>query len=238
LKGNGADAVHQTVEEAVCKTVHGDDMNENVTPFTAPKSSEPHISEGEKAALDKAEELANDALLDDDEGDEPGASDEITRSLVVKKLPRFANFRASPVTFDLWGTIDQQGMDERVIVTTRSFAPAFEEDVELRRFRFFETVTSDGVVRLVWCPVPDKGGKANSWITSKLAALEHGQKEWTTMRSRPKLDQWTFRASSKDYGTPKFSGRTKAQWIAELDKLGLLVTNRKHEFFRKATDSE
>jgi hypothetical protein len=203
----------------------------NVTPF-------PDV---EAAALDEFEQLADDAILDDDEGDTPGDKDEASRPLVVKKLPRFAVFRASKETFDLWGTSDREGMDDLLYVTTKSFAPAFEDDVELRRVRFFETVTTDGVVRLVWCFVPEKGGREpNTWVTSKLAALEHAQSQWTTMRSRKKLAQYTFRSSAKqvEYGEPKFSGRTRKEWVAELKKLGVLVDSKDHEFYRKATDSE
>jgi hypothetical protein len=132
-------------------------------------------------------------------------------------------------------------MDDLLYVTTKSFALYFEEDVELRRVRFFETVTTDGVIRLVWCFVPEKGGRSpNNWLTSKLAALEHAQSQWTTMRSRMKLGQYTYRpaAKQKEHGEPKFSGRTKTQWVAELKKLGLLVDSKGHEFYRKATDSE
>jgi hypothetical protein len=131
-------------------------------------------------------------------------------------------------------------MDDLLYVTTRSFAPHFEEDVELRRFRFFETETTDGVVRLVWCAVPDMSGRQpNAWITTKLAALEDGQKMWTTMRSRTKLGQYTFRPAAKqEREEPKFSGRTPQQWIAELKKLGMLVDDKTHDFYRKATDSE
>src|SRR6516225_1900689 len=99
------------------------------------------------AILDEFEQLAADTILDDDDGDEPGAKEEITTPLVFKKLPKFCNFRANPETFDLWGTTDDQGMEELVIVTTKEFAPNFEEDVELRRIRFYETVTAhDGVI--------------------------------------------------------------------------------------------
>src|SRR5215472_5909740 len=87
----------------------------------------------DEAVLDEAERLAADAILDDDDGDEPGQREEETLPLVAGKLPKFANFRCSPVTFDLWGTTDRVGMDDLVFVTTRSFAPSFEDDVELRR---------------------------------------------------------------------------------------------------------
>jgi len=208
---------------------------DNVAQFPATPSPE------ELATLDAFEELAHDAILDDDEGDAPGDKDEISRPLVVKRLPKFAVFRASQTTFDLWGTSDQQGMDELLFVTTKTFASRFEEDVELRRVRFFETVTTDGVIRLVWCIVPEKTGRQpNSWQTSKLAALEHAQSQWTTMRTRMKLAQYTFRASSKqkEHGEPKFSGRTPQQWVGELKKMGMLVDSTDHEFYRRATDSE
>jgi hypothetical protein len=192
----------------------------------------------DEAVLDEYERLAADALLDDDDGDEPGAKDEIAAPIIEKNLPRFANFMSNPVTFNLWGVSDRQGMDELLYVTTKSFAPNFEDDVDLRRVRFFETVTTDGVGRLVWCFVPEKGTrKPNSWMTSKLAALEHSQKQWTTMRSRKKLQQYTYRPSNKDYGVPKFSGRTPAQWIAELHKAGMLVTDKNHRYYKKATDT-
>jgi hypothetical protein len=217
-------------------------VQDNITPLQpVANTARPRIGEAEQAALNEFEELANDAILDDDEGDAPGDADEISRPLVVKKLPRFAVFRASKTTFDLWGTSDQQGMDDLLYVTTKSFAPHFEEDVELRRVRFFETVTTDGVVRLVWCFVPEKSGRQpNSWQTSKIAALEHAQSQWTTMRTRMKLSQYTFRPSSKqkEHGDPRFSGRTPEQWVRELKKLGLLVDSKDHEFYRKATDSE
>jgi hypothetical protein len=132
-------------------------------------------------------------------------------------------------------------MDELLYVTTKSFAPHFEEDVELRRVRFFETVTTDGVIRLVWCMVPEKNGRQpNSWQTSKLAALEHAQSQWTTMRTRSKLTQYTFSPSTKqkEHGEPKFSGRTPQQWVVELKKLDRLVDSKDHAFYRKATDAE
>jgi hypothetical protein len=56
--------------------------------------------------------------------------------LVVKKLSKFAHFRANPETFDLWGTTDQPGMADLLYITTKSFAPFLEADVELTRVRF------------------------------------------------------------------------------------------------------
>ena len=215
------------------------EATDNVTPLQpAAKTTATRLSKEEQAALDEYEQLAADAILDDAEGDEPGDLDEITQSLIVKKLPRFSIFRSRKM-FDLWGTTDQQGMDDLLFVTTRTFAPHFEADVELRRIRFFETVTTDGVVRLVWCVVPEKSGRQpNSWQTTKLAALEHAQELWTTMRTRTKLKQYTYRPSTKEYGEPKFSDRTSQQWVIELKKQGMLVDSKDHEFYRKATDSE
>jgi hypothetical protein len=198
------------------------------------------VSQAERQTLDEAERLAADAILDDDDGDAPSDKEEIAQALIVKKLPRYSHFRASPMTFDLWGTTDRAGMDDLLFVTTKSFAPNFEDDVDLVRVRFFETVTSDGVVRLVWCTVPEKGGRLpNSWQTSKLAALEHAQQHWTTMRSRKLLSQYTFRPSrNQNRPEPKFSGRSAAQWLLELKNQGMLVDSTNHDFFKKATDSE
>jgi hypothetical protein len=220
-----------------------DPGNDPSSAYTSPPdfTDKQRINPEDRKTLDAAEELADDAILDDDEGDAPGDKDEINQALVVKKLPRFSVFRASPETFDLWGTSDRQGMDDLLFVTTKSFAPQFEDDVDLRRVRFFETVTNDSVVRLCWCFVPEKGGRQpNSWNTSKLAALEHAQERWTTMRSRMKLGQYTYRASAKqkEYGDPKFSGRTRQQWVMELKKQGILVDSKEHPFYKKATDSE
>ena len=194
----------------------------------------------DRAVLDEFEQLAADTILDDDDGDDPGVKEEITRALVVKKLPKFSNFRANPQTIDLWGTTDEQGMEELVVVTTKQFAPNFEDDVDLRRIRFYETVTTDGVIREVWCQVPDKGAKNNHWIQSKFDALEHAKTLWTTMRSRQTLGQWTYRPSrkQKEYGEPKFSGLTPGQRVANLRKLGMLADNKDHPFFKKATDTE
>jgi hypothetical protein len=197
------------------------------------------ISPDDKTALDQYEQqLAADCILSDDDGDEPGAKDEVTRALVAKNVPKFGNYRSKPIG-DFWGIGDQDGMDELIRVMPKDFAPKFDEDVDLRRVRLFETVTQDGVVRLVWAFVPEKGGReTNTWISSKLAALEHAQTRWTTMRSRKKLMQWAFRPSRLDYGEPKFSGRTPGQWLVELKKLGLLVDSEEHPYYKKATDSE
>jgi len=54
--------------------------------------------------LDEFEQLAADTILDDEDGDEPGAPEEIHTIQAVKSLPKFANFRSNPESvFDLWG---------------------------------------------------------------------------------------------------------------------------------------
>jgi hypothetical protein len=58
------------------------------------------------------------------------------------------------------------------------------------------------------------------------------------MRSIKLLKQYTYRRSRKDYGKPKFSGRSRGQWVAELHKLGMLVNSKEHPFYKKATDTE
>jgi hypothetical protein len=212
--------------------------NGNTTPPTE-SAPEPADNRIDAARLDDFEQLARDAILDDQDGDEPGAEEEINTPLVEKNLPRFARFRSNPVTFELWGATDQQGMDELLFVTTKKFAPNFEDDVDLRRVRFYETVTPDGVVRLIYAFVPETTGKKpNTWLTSKIAALEASKTQWTTMRSRRKLLQYTYRPSRNDYGEPKFSGRTPGQWIAELKKMEVLVDSKDHPYYKKATDTE
>src|SRR4051794_37993764 len=99
------------------------------------------------AALDEFEALERATTIDADEDDELGGKDEIAVIPVVSKLPKFSRFRVNPNTvFDMWGTTDEVGMDRTVIVVTREFAPELEEEVELRKLRFYETVTADGVV--------------------------------------------------------------------------------------------
>ena len=194
--------------------------------------------DADRRIADEFEELAADTILDDDDGDEPGAKDEITEYEVSKKLPRFSNFRTNPETFDLWGITDRQGMDDMIFVTTKSFAPEFEDDADLQRTRFYETVTTDGVIRLIYCFVPEKTGrKPLPSQTSKIAALELGMTTWATMRWRKKLMQYTYRPASKDYGPPKFSGLKPAQFVLKLKEQGLLVVSKDHPFFKKATDS-
>jgi hypothetical protein len=199
--------------------------------------------DNDEAVLDEFEQLERDCILDESDGDDPGEADE-KKILPVDKLPpRFSNFRSNPATvLELWGTSDQQGMDTLVYVTTRTFAPSFDDDVDLRRVRFYETVTAgDNVVRLVYCFVPEAGSrKPNLWITSKKAALDQSLTQWTTVRSRKKLQQYTYRVSrkDKDYGEPTFSGLTKGQLLAELKQQGILILDKKHPFFLLATDTE
>lgn len=212
--------------------------------ITRPGSEPPRLAvvdeDGKEAVVDEFERLAQDCILDDDDLDEPGAKDEIQTYPVEKKLPQFANFRSNPATIlNLWGTSDHQGMDTLVYVTTKSFAPNFEDDVDLRRLRFYETVTPDGVIRLVYCFVPEASERRpNLWVSSKLAALEVSLTRWTTMRVRLKLQQYTYRPASKDYGEPKFSGLARAEWIGKLKEQGLLVVDKNHPFYKRATDTE
>jgi hypothetical protein len=192
------------------------------------------------AVLDEFERLAADTILDEDDGDDPSAKEEKSTIPVEKNLPKFANFRVNPDTiFDMWGASDRQGMDDNLFVTTKGFAPRFEDDVDLRKVRFFETVTTDGVVRLVWCFVPENDGKRpNLWLTSRITAFELAKTQWTTMRSRKKLQQFTYRPANKDHGVPKFSGLTKGQLIAQIRQQGMLVDSEDHPFFRRVTDTE
>jgi hypothetical protein len=211
-----------------------------VTPIPIRSAASPSAADAaDRQVADEFEELAADTILDDDDGDEPGAKDEISEIEVRKNLPRFSNFRTNPTTFDLWGITDRQGMDDMIFVTTKSFAPNFEDDADLQRVRFYETVTTDNVVRLVYCFVPEKSGrKPLASQTSKISALELGMTTWATMRWRKKLMQYTYRPARKDYGPPKFSGFTPQQFALKLKEQGLLVINKDHPFFKKATDSE
>jgi hypothetical protein len=202
-------------------------------------AAEPLDMAADEAKLDEAERLAAAAILTDDDGDEPGQKDEETLPLVEKLPPRFSSFRARKL-FDLWGTTYREGKDDVVYFTTKDFAVNFEEDVELRRVRVYETVTPDGVCRLIHVFLPEANGRGGGllWNVSKLAALEHATTCWTTMRSRTKLGQYTFRPSAKDHGAPKFSALTLPQHILNLKKLGRLVDSKDHPFYRLATDTE
>jgi hypothetical protein len=99
----------------------------SLIPF--PSSTEPEANpeteavppqDNDKAVLDELEKLAADCILEEDDGDEPGAKDEIQTYPVEKNLPRFANFRSNPATvLEFWGTTDRQGMDDLLYVTTK-----------------------------------------------------------------------------------------------------------------------
>jgi hypothetical protein len=193
----------------------------------------------DEAILDEFEALERATTLDGDEDDEPGAKEEVALIPVVGKLPKFARFRVNPDTiFDMWGVTDEAGMDRTVIVVTKEFAPVLEEEVELRKVRFYETVTADGVVRLVYNFLPENDEKTpNSWLASKAAVMERAKTTWVTMRSVKRLGQYTFRPASKDYDPPQFSGMSRGELIHHaLRKAGLLVEDESHGFYRKAAD--
>ena len=210
-----------------------------VLPLSSLPNGADDIRHADEAVLDEFEALERATTLDGDEDDEPGAKEEIAVIPVVAKLPKFARFRVNPDTFfDMWATTDEAGMDRTVITVTKEFAPTLEEEAELRKVRFYETVTADGVVRLVYNFLPDKNEKnPNTWLTSKAAAMELAMTAWVTMRSVKKLAQYTYRRANKDYGPPQFSGMTKGELIHHaLRKAGLLVEDETHPFYRKAAD--
>jgi hypothetical protein len=212
-------------------------MGGNILPL--PNDADEKARRVDEAALDDFEALERATTLDGDEDDEPGAKEEIAVIPVVAKLPKFARFRTNPETvFDMWATTDEAGMDRTVIVVTKEFAPVLEEEVELRKVRFYETVTADGVVRLVYNFLPEKDAKTpNTWLASKAAALDMSLTAWVTMRSVTKLAQYTFRRANKDYGEPRFSGLSRGELIHRaLRKPGLLVEDDSHPFYRKAAD--
>ena len=209
---------------------------EQFKPILDPADPGPRADE---AVLDDFVALERATTLDGDEDDEPGAKEEISAIPVVSKLPKFSRFRVNPDTiFDMWATTDEAGMDRTVIVVTKDFAPELEEVTDLRKVRFYETVTADDVVRLVYNFLPEKDAKTpNTWLTSKAAAMELAMTAWVTMRSVKKLAQYTFRRATKDYGPPRFSGLTKGELIHRaLSKPGLLVEDASHPFYRKAAD--
>ena len=61
-------------------------------------SGEPADHRDDEGLLDEFEREADDYILDDADGDEPGAIDEIKTIDVDKQLPKFANFRSNPET--------------------------------------------------------------------------------------------------------------------------------------------
>src|SRR5215469_12254110 len=98
-------------------------------------------SDAEK--LDEFERLARDTILEDEE--EVQGKDEKSAIDVTDKMPKYTPFRANPdATFDLWGLQDESGLRKTVLAVTKEFAPTMEEEAELRRVRFYETVTEDG----------------------------------------------------------------------------------------------
>jgi hypothetical protein len=132
-------------------------------------------------------------------------------------------------------------MKELIFVTTKSFAPRFEDDVDLRRCRFYETVTHpDNVLRVIWAFLPEASERSgNLWTETKFQAMELATKVWTTMRSRTTLQQYTYRASTnQDRGRPRFSLLTPQQYLLKFKDQGVLVDREDHHFFKTATDTE
>jgi hypothetical protein len=144
------------------------------------------------AALDEAEQLLAATMLTHDDADEPGERDEVKIPLFTKKLPQFAIFMAQFVV-DVWAAPVRDGMEDTIVITTKAFAPNFENDLELKRCRIYETVTAnDNVVRLTFAFIPEARDKTgNAWTISRFNAFEHATRVWTTMRSRQKLGQYS-----------------------------------------------
>ena len=140
----------------------------------------------------------------------------------------------------MWGTTDENGMEKVVVPVSKEFAPVLEEEVELRRVRFYETATPDGVVRLAYCFMPDKDEKTpNTWLASKQACFEKAKSCWVSMRSNRQVQQYVFRANTRDLGSPQFSGMGRGELIdSALRKPGLLAEDDSHPFYRKAADLE
>ena len=227
--GNGAEPPPPKIVESELET----------EPETSTSAPVPTVSREDQEALNEAERLLADSILTDEDGDEPGERDEVKTPLFTKKLPQFAIFQAKRVV-DVWAAPSRDGMDDTIVITTKTFAPNFENDLELRRCRIYETVTAnDNVVRLTWAFIPETHDKTgNTWTISRFNTFEHAIGVWTTMRSRKKLSQYTFRRAARDHGPPRFSGLTPAQHLQNLKEMGLLVDSRDHPFFKKATDSE
>jgi hypothetical protein len=205
----------------------------------APQSGNGLLPE-DQAALDEAERLIAACVLAPEDGDDPGAKAEITRPMVEKNLPQFAIFRTKPL-FDLWGVPAREGMKEIVYVTTKDFAPNFDEDVDLRRVRFYEAVTAppDNVSLLTWAFIPETDGRgSNDWTATRFDAMEQAIERWTTMRSRKKLSRYVYRPARKDHGEPRFSGLTPGQHLLNLKKMGWMVESTDHHYFKKVTDTE
>jgi hypothetical protein len=195
----------------------------------------PPLSAADKATLDEYERLESATIIDEDDAEVEG-SDEPSVIDVEDRIPKWTPFRVNPDTsFVLWGVIHQAQMDKTIITTTKEFAPELEaQEVDLRPVRFWETVTADGVVRLVYSFTPEKGArKPNTWLASKREVMNAARTDWITMASRRKLGKFTYRKCRRDHGEPKFSGYTIGQLIEYgLRRQGLLVENEEHDFYK------
>jgi hypothetical protein len=194
-------------------------------------------SAADAAALDEFAHLERE-ILDDDDGDEPAGQEEAGIIPVATKLPKFVPFRVNPATwFDLWATTDTSGSDKTILAVSREFAPQLEEEDEgLRRCRFYESVTEDGVVRLIASYLPDADSlKPNTWLASKKAGLELAMTCWVTMRTRRREERYAFRRVTHDLGEPHFSGYSRGQLIEfALRRPGLFVEDASHRYYKKA----
>jgi|SRR5215469_4199389 len=195
----------------------------------------PPLSDADKAILDEYERLESATVIDEDDTEIDGG-DEPSTIEVEDRIPRWTPFRVNPNTsFVLWGVIHHSNMDKTIIVSTKEFGPELEaQEVDLRPVRFWETVTQDSVIRLVYSFVPEKGArKPNNWLVSKREVMNAAKDDWVTMTSRPKFGKFTFRKCRRDHGEPKFSGYTIGQLIEYgLRKPGLLVENETHAFYK------
>jgi hypothetical protein len=189
------------------------------------------------AVLDAFAHLEQE-ILDDDDGDEPAGREEAGIIPVVKKLPKFVPFRVNPLTvFDLWATTETSGVDTTVLGVSREFAPQLEEEDEgLRRCRFYESVTEDGVVRLITNFLPDAdSSRPNTWLASKKAGLELAMTCWVTMRTKLREQRYAFRRVTHDLGEPRFSGYSRGQLIEfALRRPGLFIEDASHRYYKKA----
>jgi len=201
---------------------------------------EPQLSKEDRAALDEYERLERDNILDDEDVDPDSDTDEPGVIEIVDKPPKWTPFRVNRATvFDLWGVTNQVGMDKTIVAVTKEFAPEIEAlDIDLRRVRFWEVATPDGVVRLIYGYLPEKGARSpNPWLISKREAMEHACGHWTILSSRKRLGKYAFRKSKKPLPAPQFSGYTRGGLIEfGLRKNGLLVEDNTHPFYRKVAE--
>jgi hypothetical protein len=198
----------------------------------------PLLSDTEQ--LDEYERIARDCILEEDE-DEVSRDDEKGIIAVISKMPKFVGFRVNPATIiDLFGLTDADGLEKTVLAVSKEFAPTLEEYEDLRRVRFYETVSFDGVPRIVYNFMPDKDSRTpNLWLASKKEVMEAAVKHWVTMRSRRKLGKFTHQRCRRDYGEPRFLGWSVGEIIIHvLKKPGLLIESEDHPFYRKAADLE